>query len=99
MTRQVTLTVNNNPVQLDFYVGEVVYHITAGIVGSLQNTGDIKDLELTADSGRVTIVLNGEGVSLKEFPMLIITSILEGMVKPLKGATSPVKRVVITIRQ
>jgi hypothetical protein len=99
MTRQVTLTVNQEPIQLDCYVDEFVYHIAGAITGSLRNTGEIKDLVIEAHSGRVTINLNGEDVSLKEFPMLIITSTLEGMLKHLKGVKGKPEDIVITVNQ
>lgn len=98
MTRQVSLTVNDVPIQLDYFVEEYVYHVTGGIVGSLRGTGEIRDLEMTVDSdGRVRISLNGEDVSLKEFPVLLIKSTLDGMMAPLRGVDGPVERLVITI--
>ncbi len=99
MTRQTTLTVNRNPIQLDYYVGEFVYHTALAIVGSLRDTGEVKDLKLEVHSGRVSINLNGDDVSLKEFPMLIITSTLEGMLKHLKGVEGAPTDIVITVNQ
>ena len=99
MTRQTTLTVNQNPIQLDYYVGEFVYHTALAIVGSLRDTGEVKDLKLEVHSGRVSIKLNGADVSLKEFPMLIITSTLEGMLKHLKGVEGEPADIVITVNQ
>jgi len=99
MSRKVTLNVNDNPIELGFYVEQVVYHTAEGIIKSLQNTGDIKELELTAEKGKVTIILNGERVSLKKFPMLIITGILEGLVKHLKGVEGIPEKIEITVKQ
>ena len=99
MTKQVTLTVNREPIQLDYYVNEFVYYIAGAITGSLRNTGEIKDLKIEACKGRVTIDLNGQNVSLKEFPMLIITSTLEGMLKHLKGVNGKPEDIVITVNQ
>lgn len=100
MTRLITLTVNNKAINLDYYVREFVYHMLTGIVGSLRDTGDIKELTLTVDDdARVSITLNGEDVSLKEFPMLIIKSTLDGMLYHLKGVDGPVQSLVATIKQ
>lgn len=99
MTRQVTLTVNDIQIKLDYYVEEFVYHIISAIVGSLRDTGEIRDLVLRVDNGHIEIILNGAPVSLKEFPMLIITSTLDGMTRHLKGVNSPLEKLVATIQQ
>jgi hypothetical protein len=99
MTKEVTLTVNEVPIKLDYFVESYVDHVTAGIVGSLRGTGEIRDLELTVEeTGRVRIHLNGEDVSLKPFPILIIRQTLEGLVRPLKGVEKPLATARVTIR-
>jgi hypothetical protein len=86
MARKVSLTVNGNPIKLDIFVEEYVYHVTAGILNSLKGTGAIKNLELDVDSdGQVTINLNGVAVPLSFFPVQIIRNTLAGMVSKLKG--------------
>ncbi len=99
MTRQVSLTVNDVPIQLDYYVEEVVYHVVSALVRSLRDTGDIHDLVMKAGEGNVEITLNGEPVSLKEFPRLIIKSTLDGMVFHLKGVNGPVEKLTAIIKQ
>lgn len=99
MTRQVSLTVNDVPIQLDYYVEEVVYHVVSALVRSLRDTGDIHDLVMKAGEGDVEITLNGEPVSLKEFPRLIIKSTLDGMVFHLKGVNGPVEKLTAIIKQ
>lgn len=99
MTRQLSLIVNDIPVQLDYYVEEVVYHVVSALVRSLRDTGDIRDLVMKVGGGNVEIILNGEPVSLKEFPKLIIKSTLDGMVFHLKGVNGPVEKLTATIRQ
>ena len=98
MTRQVNLTVNDVPIKLDYFAEEYVDHVVGGIVSSLRGTGEIRDLEMAVDNGgRVRISLNGEDVSLKKFPVLIIKSTLDGMVAPLRGVDGPVDRLNVTI--
>jgi len=99
MTRQVSLTVNDVQIQLDYYVEEVVYHVVSALVRSLRDTGDIHDLVMKAGEGNVEITLNGEPVSLKEFPRLIIKSTLDGMVFHLKGVNGPVEKLTAIIKQ
>ena len=99
MTKEVALTVNGAPIKLDYFVGEYVDHVVSGIVGSLRGTGDIRELELTvADENTVRISLNGEELSLKPFPVLIIRETLAGLVKPLKGVTGLLKTAKVTLK-
>lgn len=86
MTRSVSLSVNNLPINLDYFVEGYIDHVIGGIVASLKDTGEINTLELTIDSdGQVTLKLNGNDVPLTYFPMEIIKGTLEGMVVTLKG--------------
>ena len=86
MTRQISLSVNDVPVELDYFVQEYLDHVVGGIVGSLKDTGEIETLELSIDNeGQVAINLNGTDVPLKYFPNDIIRSTILGMVSPLKG--------------
>ncbi len=99
MSRQTSLTVNDVSIQLDYYVEEVVYHVVSALVKSLRDTGEIHDLVMKVEDTEVEIALNGEPVSLKEFPKLIIKSTLDGMVYHLKGVGGPVRKLTATIRQ
>ena len=99
MTRQVSLSVNDVPVKLDYFVQEYIDHVVGGIVASLHNTGEIESLDLSLDNeGRVTIELNYADVPLKEFPNEIIRSTIMGMVSTLKGV-GEVDRLEITLEK
>lgn len=95
MTKQVSLSVNNIPINLDYFVESYVDHVVGGIIGSLSDTGEIEILELSIDNeGQVKINLNNADIPLKYFPIEIIKSTIEGMVMPLKGVdgvTSPIE--------
>jgi len=98
MARTVKLSVNNIPIDLDYFVQNYIEHIVGGIVSSLKDTGDIDNLELTVDSdGVVKLYLNNADVPLKYFPIEIIKSTLEGMVLPLKGVDSVINNLEIVI--
>lgn len=89
MARNVTLSVNNVPVNLDYFVSEYIDSVVGGIVASLHDTGEIESLELAIDNeGQVSITLNNSDVPLKYFPNDIIKSTVFGMVAPLKGVES-----------
>jgi hypothetical protein len=98
MSRQVSLSVNDMPINLDYFVENYIDHVVGGIITSLRDTGEIKSLELTIDTeGQVTINLNGADVPLKYFPIEIIKSTVEGMIAPLKGVDSIINKLEISI--
>jgi hypothetical protein len=98
MSRQVSLSVNDMPINLDYFVENYIDHVVGGIITSLRDTGEIKSLELTIDTeGQVTINLNGADVPLKYFPIEIIKSTVEGMIAPLKGVDSVINKLEISI--
>ena len=97
MIRRISLSVNDVPVELDYFVQEYIDHVVGGIVGSLKDTGEIESLELSIDNeGQVTINLNGSAIPLKYFPNEVIKSTILGMVSTLKGV-GEVDRLEITI--
>jgi hypothetical protein len=86
MTRQVSLLVNDGPIELDYFVHEYIEHVVGGILASLRDTGEIESLQLNIDDeGQVTINLNNADVPIKYFPNKIIRSTILGMVSPLRG--------------
>lgn len=100
MARKVNLTVNNIPIAFNTFVEGYVYQIAVGIVASLKGTSAIKTLELDIDSDDlVTMVLNGEGVSLTEYPMQIIRNTLAGMISNFKGVESEMSTLSLRISQ
>jgi len=100
VARKVSLTVNSNPIKLDYFVEGYVYHVTNGIIASLKDTGAIEELELDVDdSGDVQITLNGNDVPLSYFPVEIIRNTLAGMVSNLKGVDGELKTLELRISQ
>ena len=98
MANKIELSVNNLPIQLDLFVHEYLEKVVGGIIASLHDTGAIENLEMTVDnSGEVAIRLNGADISLKEFPVQIIRSTIEGIVTPLKGVEGVINTVEIKI--
>jgi hypothetical protein len=88
VTREISLSVNNAPIALDYFVAGYIDHVVGGIVASLKGTGEMKKLELTIDNdGVVAINLNGADVPLNYFTTEIVKSTVEGIVTPLKGVT------------
>ena len=98
MTRRISLSVNDVPINLDYFVESYIDHVVGGIMASLKDTGEVENLELAIDNeGQVTINLNNADVPLKYFPVEIIRSTVLGMITPLKGVDGEVNHLEITV--
>jgi len=100
VSRKVSLSINDMPINLDYFVENYLDHVVGGIISSLRDTGEINTLELAIDNeGQVTITLNGADVPLKYFPVEIIKSTIEGIISPLKGVDSAVNKLELNIER
>ncbi len=85
MTKRVTLSVNDIPIETDYFVEGFIDHTVGGIIAALENTGAIKSLNLSIDGDNVTITLNNALVPTNPFASKIIRNTIVGMVSVLKG--------------
>ncbi|MEE8318101.1 MAG: hypothetical protein V3R92_02660 [Dehalococcoidales bacterium] len=85
MTRQITLRVNENPINLDYFVEGFVDHTVSGIIAALKGTGEIVYLDVAIDRENVSVILNGADVPVNLFASKIIRNTLTGLVSSLKG--------------
>ena len=100
MTRNISLSVNDTPIKLDYFVAGYLDHVTGGIVSSLKGADAIKNLELNIDEdGNVTINLNGADIPLNFFATEIVKSTVEGIVAPLKGIDGAINKVELKIER
>jgi hypothetical protein len=98
VTRKITLSVNDTPIKLDYFVTGYLDHVAGGIIASLKGTAAIKNLELDIDGdGSVTINLNGADVPLNFFASEIVKSTVTGMVTPLKGVEGAINKLKLKI--
>jgi hypothetical protein len=84
-SRQVELSVNATSVKLDYFVLGFIDHVVGGILKGLEDTGEIKDLDLSLQGDKVTINLNNAIVPLNAFANKIVRNTIKGMVSALKG--------------
>ena len=98
MTRQISLVVNDVPIELDYFVQGFIDHTISGMVEALEGTGEIKNLELSVEGGKVIINLNGGAVPINPFVAKIIRNTIVGMVSSLKGV-SEINRLNISIKR
>jgi hypothetical protein len=102
MTKEIALTVNDIPIELDYFVAGYLDHVTGGVLGSLKGTGEIKTVKLTIDEeGQVKITLNKANLPVNYFVEEIVRSTFMGVVSPLKGVErdKPVKTLELNIKR
>jgi hypothetical protein len=85
MSRRITLSVNNKPIELDYFVQGFIDHTTGGIVEALEGTGKIKTLHISIEANEVKIILDNAIVPINTFVSKIIKNTIFGMVSSLKG--------------
>ncbi len=98
MTREVSLSVNDVPVELDYFVQGLIDHTIGGMLSALEGTGEIEILDISIEGDKVTINLNDAVVPINLFVSKIIRNTIVGMICSLKGV-SEVSRTNISIRR
>lgn len=97
-SREVVLSINNAPIDLNDFIEGYIDHVVGGIIASLKGTGEIKSIDLAVQGDQVSIVLNDKAVPLNPFATQIIHSTIAGMVSSLKGA-SAIESIKVSIRR
>ncbi len=95
-SRQVNLSVNDAPIELDYFVQGFIDHTISGMMAALEGTGKIKSLNISIKGDIVEINLNNALVPIKPFVSKIFRNTIAGMVSSLKGV-SETNRVNISI--
>jgi len=85
MTRHISLSVNDSPIEMDYFVQGFIDHTVCGMVSSLEGIYDIITIEIGINGADVSITVNNNSVPLKDFPAAIVSSTIRGMVSALKG--------------
>ena len=85
MTRKITLSVNNAPVEIDYFVQRFLDHTVAGMVSSLEGVKEIKDVDVSVAGEQAAIVLNGDALPINPFVNDLFCNTLRGMLSTLKG--------------
>ncbi len=98
ISQQVSLFVNDAPIELNDFVERYIDHAVSAILTSLRGTAEIESIELTIDGDRVSIVRNNDAVPLNPFATRIIRSTILGMVSSLKGV-STIERMQVNIKK
>ena len=85
MTKQVSLSVNDVPIEIDYFVAGFIEHTIGGMLSALEGTGEIETMDMSIEADEVTINLNNATVPINPFVSKIIKNTVFGMVSSLKG--------------
>ncbi len=85
VSRQVSLWVNEAPIQLEGFTQNFVEQVITGMVTSLKGTREIKSLKLSIKGAVVEINLNGILIPLNPFATKFMRNTITGMAFSLKG--------------
>jgi len=85
MTRKIELSVNDSPVEIDYFVQSFIDHTVFGMASSLEGITNVNDIEIQINGKDAVILINRNAVPLNDFAAAIISSTVKGMVSPLKG--------------
>ena len=96
-SRQVSLSVNDVPIELDYFVQGFIDHTIRGMISAVEGVGEVKTLDISIEADKVTINLNSTSVSINPFVTKIIRNTVIGMVSSLKGVTE-INGISISIR-
>lgn len=89
MTREISLAVNDQSIELDYFVQEFIDHTVGGILAGLKGTGEVKTVSISVEGDNVTINLNDALLATNPFVSKIIRNTIVGMVSSLKGVAEP----------
>lgn len=91
MTKRISLSVNDVPIEMDYFVQRFVDHTVGGVVSSLEGVADMHDIEVRINGNDVSVSVNSDDVPLNEFASAIVGNTVRGMVSSLKGVGSTEK--------
>ena len=84
-SRQVSLSVNDAPIGLDYFVQGFIDHTIDGMLAGLEGVGEIKSVDIFIEGDKVTIHLNKAVLPTNPFVGKITRNTIVGMVSSLKG--------------
>lgn len=87
MTRKIMLSINNIPIELDYFVQNFLDHTVAGMVSSLEGVVEIRDLDISLENDQTTILLNGVSLPINAFVNDLFRNTLFGLLSTLKGVS------------
>ncbi|MFC1956994.1 hypothetical protein ACFLVY_01680 [Chloroflexota bacterium] len=87
MTREVNLLVNEQTIELDYFVQGFIDHTIAGMLESLEGVGTVDTADINIRGDNVNVTVNNNEVPLNPFVTRIIRNTVIGMLSSLKGVS------------
>ncbi|MFH0941608.1 MAG: hypothetical protein V1823_01075 [Chloroflexota bacterium] len=84
-SRRVSLSVNDAPVPLDYFIQSLTDHVVTGIILALEGIGEANAVELAVTPAAVSLKVNGAAVPTNAFVSRVITNTVFGLASSLKG--------------
>ena len=95
---EITLVINDAPIETNPFVKDFIIKTVTGMVSSLKGTGEIESIDISLKESALSINVNESPVIIiKPFVEEIVLSTLAGMVSTLKGAAGDVQNLFIKI--
>ena len=91
MTKEIKLLVNNQPIELDYFVQGFIDHTTRGVLAGLEATGEfggIENAQVSVRGEAVDIKIDKRTIPTNAFVSKLVKSTLAGMVSSLKGVAT-----------
>ena len=91
MTKEIKLLVNNQPIELDYFVQGFIDHTTRGVLAGLEGTDEferIENIQISVRGVKVDIKVDNRTIPTNAFVSNIVKNTLAGMISSLKGVTT-----------
>jgi hypothetical protein len=85
MTRHIKLAVNDESIDIDYFVEGFIDHTISGMIKALEGTGEINELKMSIEGDDTNISLNSSQLPVNAFVSRIIKNTVTGMISSLKG--------------
>lgn len=85
MTRHIKLSVNDRPIDMDYFVQAFLDHTIYGMISSLEGVKEVRDVKIDILGVDTNLLVNGHTVDLNRFVATLMCNTLRGMVMSLKG--------------
>jgi len=72
MTKEISLMVNDQPIELDYFVQEFIDHTVGGVLAGLKGSGEIKTVSISVEGDNVVINLNDSLLPTNPFVSKIV---------------------------
>ena len=99
MTRRIGLSVNDETIEMDYFVQGFLDHTVVGMVSSLEGVGDIDEAAISVEGENTAVWVNGKPLTLNDFAATIVATTVRGMVSALKGVEGAEEKIRVAVQR